>query len=65
MRLSDFEADCLVLNAAGTLAQKRLARGIRLNYPEAVALISSQVRITKIYNNKKFKKFINMKIISI
>lgn len=44
MRLSDFEADCLVLSNAGHLAQRRLARGLRLNYPESVALISSQVR---------------------
>ena len=28
---------------AGVLAQKRLARGLRLNYPEAVALIATQL----------------------
>src|SRR5262249_15532881 len=28
---------------AGVLAQKRLARGLRLNYPEAVALLSAQI----------------------
>ncbi len=44
MRLSDFEEDCLILSNAGHLAQRRLARGLRLNYPESVALISSQVR---------------------
>jgi urease subunit gamma/beta len=32
-----------VLHQAGFLAQKRLARGLRLNYPEAVALIASQL----------------------
>src|SRR5882757_1415408 len=32
-----------MLHGAGTLAQKRLWRGIRLNYPEAVALIASQL----------------------
>jgi urease subunit gamma/beta len=35
--------DKLVLHGAGFLAQKRLARGMRLNHPEAVALISTQL----------------------
>lgn len=43
MRLSHTDADCLVVSTAGYLAQKRLARGLRLNHPETVALISSQV----------------------
>ena len=43
MHLSPQELDKLVLHQAGFLAQKRLARGARLNYPEAVALISTQV----------------------
>lgn len=43
MRLSPQEIDKLVLHGAGFLAQKRLARGLRLNYPEAVALIASVV----------------------
>src|SRR6185436_12594946 len=41
--LTPHELDKLVLHQAGFLAQKRLARGLRLNYPEAVALISTQV----------------------
>ena len=41
MRLSPREIDKLALHAAGSLAQKRLARGLRLNHPEAVALIAS------------------------
>ena len=41
MRLSPRDLDKLVLHQAGFLAQKRLARGIRLNYPEAVALIAT------------------------
>ncbi len=32
-----------MLHQAGVLAQKRLARGLRLNYPEAVALIATQL----------------------
>ncbi|CAE8724801.1 unnamed protein product [Polarella glacialis] len=43
MRLTPRELDHLRLSQAGQLAQRRLARGLRLNYPEAVALISSQM----------------------
>ena len=43
MHLSPREIDKLLLHNAGFLAQKRLARGLRLNYPEAVALIASQL----------------------
>jgi len=41
MHLSPRELDKLTLHAAGSLAQKRLARGLRLNHPEAVALIAT------------------------
>ena len=41
MHLSPRDIDKLLLHNAGALAQKRLARGLRLNYPEAVALIAS------------------------
>lgn len=43
MRLSPREIDKLLLHNAGSLAQKRLARGLRLNYPEAVALIAAVI----------------------
>lgn len=43
MHLSPRDIDKLTLHSAGYLAQKRLARGLRLNYPEAVALIASQL----------------------
>src|SRR5512140_3782696 len=43
MHLVPRELDKLTLHAAGFLAQKRLARGLRLNYPEAIALISTQL----------------------
>ena len=43
MRLSPREIDKIQLHYFGNLAQKRLARGLRLNLPEAVALISAQV----------------------
>nr|GMD24588.1 urease isoform X1 [Ipomoea batatas] len=43
MKLAPREIEKLMLHNAGHLAQKRLARGLRLNYTEAVALIASQV----------------------
>ena len=43
MHLTQRETEKLLLHLAGELAQKRKARGLRLNYPEAIALISSQL----------------------
>src|SRR5688572_16432480 len=43
MHLSPREIEKLMLHNAGFLAQKRLARGLRLNHPEAVALIATQL----------------------
>src|SRR5579883_1483215 len=43
MHLAPRDIDKLLLHNAGFLAQKRLARGLRLNHPEAVALISAQL----------------------
>ncbi len=43
MHLSPRDIDKLLLHNAGFLAQKRLARGLRLNYPEAVALLATQL----------------------
>jgi len=43
MHLTPRETEKLDLHNAGFLAQKRLARGLRLNYPEAVALIATQL----------------------
>ena len=43
MHLTPREIDKLTLHQAGFLAQKRLARGLRLNYVEAVALIATQL----------------------
>lgn len=40
MHLAPHEVDKLTLVAVGLLAQRRLARGLRLTYPEAVGLIS-------------------------
>jgi urease subunit gamma/beta len=43
MHLTPRELDKLTLHQAGHLAQKRLARGLRLNHPEAVALLATQI----------------------
>ena len=40
MELLPREKDKLLLFTAGLLAERRLQRGIKLNYPEAVAFIS-------------------------
>ena len=41
MDLSPREKDKLLIFTAGLLAERRLARGLALNYPEAVAYISA------------------------
>jgi urease subunit gamma/beta len=43
MHLAPRELDKLLLHQVGVLAQKRLARGVRLNHPESVALIATQI----------------------
>ncbi len=40
MHLAPHELDKLTVATVGILAQRRLARGLRLNYPEAIGLIS-------------------------
>lgn len=41
MHLSDREIDKLLVSLAAIVARDRRARGLRLNYPEAVAVIAS------------------------
>ena len=43
MELTPREKDKLLLYTAGLVAERRLARGLRLNYPETVALISLEI----------------------
>lgn len=43
MRLSPKEIEKIVLHNAGFIAQKRLWRGLRLNYPESMALLATQI----------------------
>jgi urease subunit gamma len=43
MELTPREKDKLLIFTAALLAQQRQARGLKLNYPEAVALISAAI----------------------
>ncbi|NHR04135.1 urease subunit gamma [Chromobacterium haemolyticum] len=43
MELTPREKDKLLIFTAGLLAERRRARGLKLNYPEAVAYISAAV----------------------
>ncbi|MBG3089023.1 urease subunit gamma [Proteus cibarius] len=43
MELTPREKDKLLLFTAGLVAERRLAKGLKLNYPEAVALISCAI----------------------
>ena len=43
MHLSPSDTEKLLLSVAGMVARDRLDRGVRLNYPEAVALLSTWV----------------------
>jgi len=44
MHLTPRETEKLLLFLAGELAEKRQARGLKLNYPESIALISSRLQ---------------------
>jgi urease subunit gamma len=43
MQLTPREKDKLLIAMAAEVARKRLGRGVRLNHPEAVALITDAV----------------------
>ena len=43
MELTPREKDKLLLFTAALVAERRLARGVRLNYPEAVAYLSAAI----------------------
>ncbi len=44
MHLTPREVEKLMIFTAGELARKRRDRGLKLNYPEAIALISSELQ---------------------
>jgi len=43
MRISPHEQERLMIHVAAGLARERQARGLRLNHPEAVAILTSHV----------------------
>ncbi|UQX88329.1 urease subunit gamma [Jatrophihabitans telluris] len=43
MRLTEHEQERLLLSYAADLAERRRARGVKLNYPEATAIITAYV----------------------
>ena len=43
MHLTPREIDKLLISSAAELSRRRRARGLRLNYPEAVALITAEL----------------------
>ena len=43
MELSPRDKDKLLIFTAALVAERRKARGVKLNYPEAIALISAEV----------------------
>ena len=43
MELTPREKDKLLIFAAALLAERRMARGVKLNYPEAVAYLSAAI----------------------
>jgi urease subunit gamma len=43
MRLTEREQEMLLITVAADLAERRRARGLKLNYPEAVAILTSFV----------------------
>lgn len=43
MNLTQREQDKLLIFVAAELARKRQARGLKLNYPESIAIISSEI----------------------
>jgi urease subunit gamma len=59
MHLTPREIDKLMIFIAGELARKRRARGLKLNYPEAVALITSEL-LEEIRNGKTVAELMSL-----
>ena len=43
MQLTEREKEKLLITMAADLARRRLNRGVKLNYPESIALITSEI----------------------
>jgi len=59
MHLTTREIEKLMIFTAGELARKRQARGLKLNYPEAVALITSEI-LEEIRNGKTVAELMSL-----
>ena len=59
MHLTPREVDKLIIFTAGELARKRKSRGLKLNYPEAVALITSEL-LEEIRNGKTVAELVTL-----
>jgi len=59
MHLTPREIEKLMIFSAGELARKRRGRGLKLNYPEAVALITSEL-LEEIRNGKTVAELMNL-----
>ena len=59
MHLTTRELEKLFIFTAGELAKKRKERGLKLNYPEAVALITAEV-LEEIRNGKSVAEIMSL-----
>jgi urease gamma subunit len=59
MHLTPREIDKLMIFTAGQLARQRRARGLKLNYPEAVALITSEL-LEEVRNGKTVAEIMSL-----
>src|SRR5438045_7640814 len=66
MHLTPREAEKLMIFTAGEVARRRKARGLKLNYPEAIALITSEL-LEEIRNGKTVAELMSLgaKILSV
>src|SRR5262245_61061860 len=59
MHLTPREVDKLLIFSAGELARSRRARGLKLNYPEAVSLITAEL-LELIRDGKSVAEIVSM-----
>ena len=59
MHLTPREIDKLMIFTAGEVARKRKDRGLKLNYPEAVALITAEL-LEEIRNGKTVAELMSL-----
>ncbi len=59
MHLTTREIEKLMIFTAGELARQRKTRGLKLNYPEAIALITSEI-LEEIRNGKTVSELMSL-----